>query len=247
MGKIVEKKRGSLPAYTQLADIIKEDIASGSLPPGIRIPAEAKLAQQYNVSTMTVRQALNVLAEEGLVDRIHGSGTFVSRIEVGSTSFQMDYLGKILANTDALEIRLLKSNIARVHGIEGELLKLTDDDPVIVVERLIVYEKRPFCFQIAFLPFDPKAPVVENMLHTTGLSDLFFSSQHHGYKKGSLKLLPALADQREAELLELNDDHLAFKLEYIYYNFKDEPCAYGWFIIPPQQMPLVSQVGVWNV
>jgi GntR family transcriptional regulator len=247
MSKIVEKKRGSLPAYTQLADIIKNQIASGILCPGIRIPSEAKLAQQHNVSTMTVRQALSVLGEEGLVERIHGSGTFVKRIEVGSTTFEMNSLGKVLADTKALEVQLLKSNIAWVKGIEGERLQLKQDDPIILVERLISYEKKPFCFQIAYLPFDPKAPVVENMLETTGLSDLFFSRKSQGYKKGTLKLLPTQMDLRVAELLEITEDYSAFKLEYIYYNFADEPCAYGWFIIPPQQIPLVSQVGVWNV
>lgn len=246
MGKVVKKKRGSLPVYTQLADIIKEDIASGCLKPGLRIPSEANLAQQYNVSPMTVRQAVGVLVEEGLVERVHGSGTFVKRIEVGATTFGLEALDEVLSNTDALEAKVLKSDIVRVSGIEGELLQLGEGDPVILVERLIIYKDTRFCYQIAYLPFDPKAPVVESMLDATGLSDLFFSAQNQGYKKGSLKLLPARLSERESKLLALTPDELAFKLEYMYYNFKDEPCAYGWFVIPPQQMPLVSRVGVWD-
>jgi GntR family transcriptional regulator len=53
-------------------------------------------------------------------------------------------------------------------------------------------------------------------------------------------------DDRAADLLQIQSDKGAFKLEYIYYDFKDKPCAYGWFFIPHQQMPLVSHVGVWN-
>jgi GntR family transcriptional regulator len=244
--KVLKKKKGSLPVYTQLADIIKEDIATGHLKPGIRIPSEANLARQYNVSPMTVRQAVGVLVEEGLVERVHGSGTFVRRIEVGSTTFGLEALDEALSNTEALKARVLKSNIVRVSGIEGDLLQLEEGDPVILVERLIFYKDTRFCYQIAYLPFDPKAPVVESMLDATGLSDLFFSAQNQGYKKGELKLLPTHLDARESDLLSLKPDDLAFKLEYIYYNFKDEPCAYGWFLIPPQQMPMVSRVGVWN-
>ncbi len=243
---MIEKKRGSLPVYTQLAFIIKKEIASGLLEPGIRIPAETTLAKQYDVSPMTVRQAIGVLVEEGLLKRVHGSGTFVKRIDVGASTFGLEDLNKVLSNTDALDVRILKSDIARIRGIEGEMLGLEINDPVILVERLINHNRIPFCFQTAYLPFDPKAPVVEKMMDTTGLSDLFFSNKRHGYKKGTLKLLPTIMDEREAGFLQVSANKAAFKLDYVYYDFKDNPCAYGWFIIPPEQMPLVSQVGVWN-
>ena len=246
VGKVIEKKRGSLPVYTQLAFIIKENIATGELVPGVRIPSEANLAKQYGVSPMTVRQAIGVLVEEGLVERIHGSGTFVKRVEVGAATFGLCALDKVLSETDDLDVRILKSDIARVRGSEGERLGLEMDDPVILVERLINHRQAPFCFQTAYLPFDPKAPVVENMLDTTGFSDLFFSNERHGYKKGTLKLFPALMGERESDLFQVPDNKPVFKLEYIYYDFKDNPCAYGWFLIPPEKLLLVSHVGVWN-
>lgn len=246
MVKTLEKKRGALPVYTQLTNIIKEDISAGKLTPGIRIPSEAALAKEYGVSPMTVRKALGVLEEEGLVDRIHGRGTFVKRIEVGTTTFELHGFDSVLSDTEALEVNILKTTIVRTSGIAGEILELKGDAPVILVERLISHNKEPFCFQIGYLPFDPKSPVVENMLDTTGLSDLFFSNESHGYKRGKMNLLPALMEDREAKLLGVGDNRIAFKLEYVYYDFKDSPSAYGWFIIPPEQMPLVSRVGVWN-
>jgi GntR family transcriptional regulator len=88
--------------------------------------------------------------------------------------------------------------------------------------------------------------VVEGMLDTTGLSDLFFSNKSHGYKKGTLTLLPVVMDDRISRVFEVQGSRAAFKLEYVYFDFKDKPSAYGWFIIPPEKMPMVSQVGVWN-
>ena len=246
MTKSVEKKRGALPVYTQLASIIKEEIASGKLSPGIRIPSETKLAKQYDVSPMTVRQAISVLVDEDLVKRVHGSGTFVKRIEVGATTFNLEVLNRVLSDTDALTVHVLKSNISRVNGKEGNVLGLKPGDPVIQVERLIFHENQPFCFQSAYLPFDPRAPVVENMLDTTGLAGLFLSNSNSGYKKGELRLLPTLMNDREAELLQVPGEKGAFHLEYTYYDFKDRACAYGRFIIPHELMPMISQVGVWN-
>ena len=195
---------------------------------------------------MTVRQAVGVLVEEDLVNRVHGSGTYVKRIEVGTTTFNLSDLDKVLTDTGPLDIKVLKSDIVRVQGAEKKMLQLQAGDPAILVERVINHKGIPFCFQTAYLPFDPKSPVVENMLDTTGLSVLFFSNQCHGYKKGYLTLLPTRLTRREGKLLDLAEDRLAFKLEYMYYDFKNNPGAYGWFIIPPEQMPLVSRVGVWD-
>ena len=246
MDKTVVKKRGALPAYTQLVNIIREDIASGRFAPGIRIPSEAALAKQYSVSPMTVRQAIGVLVEDGLVKRVHGSGTFVKRVEVGATTFDLKDLDEVLSDTETLDVSVLKSDIVRARGDEGKMLELEIDEPVILVERLIRKKQIPFCFQTAYLPFDPEAPVVENMLETTGLSSLFFSDERHGYKKGTLKLLPCLMDDRDSEFFGAKTNRLAFKLEYIYYDFNDNPSAYGWFTIPPEQMPMISHVGVWD-
>ena len=173
----------------------KKKLPRENCPPGIRIPSETKLAKQYDVSPMTVRQAISVLVDEDLVKRVHGSGTFVKRIEVGATTFNLEVLNRVLSDTDALTVHVLKSNISRVNGKEGNVLGLKPGDPVIQVERLIFHENQPFCFQSAYLPFDPRAPVVENMLDTTGLAGLFLSNSNSGYKKGELRAV-AHPDER---------------------------------------------------
>ena len=183
----LEKRKEALPAYIQLAQIIRSTIASGKLKPGDRIPTELKLSQQYGVSPMTVRQAVSLLVEEKLVKRVQGSGTFVRKVEVAATSFGLDALNTILTDTAHLNVQILRSDMERVQGIEGDMLRLKSGDPVILVERLIRYRDEAFALQAAFMPFDPKSPVVEDMLDTTGLSGLLFNTNPSGYKKGALR------------------------------------------------------------
>ncbi|MCD7895854.1 MAG: GntR family transcriptional regulator [Planctomycetaceae bacterium] len=64
--------------YVQLANRIREEIYSGLLAPGKRIPTEEQLSERFAVSRNTVRQALKMLEEEGYLAGIQGSGTFVS-------------------------------------------------------------------------------------------------------------------------------------------------------------------------
>lgn len=246
MDEKIDKRKGALPVYMQLAQIIRNDISTGKLKPGDRIPTESKLAQKHGVSVMTIRQAVSILVDEKLVQRVHGSGTFVRKVDFAATSFGLDVLKTILSDKSHVDVQILRSIIERVGGKEGDLLQLESGDPIILVERLISYRKEAFALQSAYMPFDPKSPVVEDMLDTIGLSGLLLNTNLSGYKKGSLHLLPMTMSRKESELLSVDTDNNAFKLEYIFYNYNDKPCAYGWFIIPHQRMPISSQVGVWN-
>lgn len=73
---MVDRSSG-LPAYRQVADDLRERIASGVFIPGARLPSERELVETFHVSRPTVRQAIGVLRVEGLVVAEHGRGLFV--------------------------------------------------------------------------------------------------------------------------------------------------------------------------
>jgi DNA-binding GntR family transcriptional regulator len=63
--------------YIRVADELAARIASGALPPGSKLPAEPALAREFEVAYGTVRRAMDVLRERGLIITIWGKGTFV--------------------------------------------------------------------------------------------------------------------------------------------------------------------------
>jgi GntR family transcriptional regulator len=67
-----------VPKYAQIADIFRQRIARGLWPQGLRLPANEELAEEFEVSRVTVRQAVELLAREGLVEAQQGRGTFVT-------------------------------------------------------------------------------------------------------------------------------------------------------------------------
>jgi GntR family transcriptional regulator len=67
------------PKYRQVAGVLRDRIRSGALAPGDRVPSEAELVAEFGFDRGTVREAVKVLRKEGLVDVIHGRGTFVRR------------------------------------------------------------------------------------------------------------------------------------------------------------------------
>jgi GntR family transcriptional regulator len=70
--------RDSDLAYLRIADDIAARIASGELAPGARLRSERDLAEHFGVAYGTVRRAMAVLRERGLIETIHGRGTFVT-------------------------------------------------------------------------------------------------------------------------------------------------------------------------
>jgi GntR family transcriptional regulator len=66
-------------AYERIAEDFRRPIRAGELKPGDKLPTEAELAKRYQKGLPTVRQALSQLEAEGLVEKMHGRGTFVRK------------------------------------------------------------------------------------------------------------------------------------------------------------------------
>ena len=82
------------PLYRCVHDSLKERILAGSYPPGVALPSESRLVNDYGVSLITVRRALQELVLDGLIERRQGVGSFVRepnhRVVVGLSSFDAD-------------------------------------------------------------------------------------------------------------------------------------------------------------
>jgi len=67
-----------VPPYLQLAAIIRGQVQRGELRPGERLPSILSLSGEYGMSQVTVKKALRVLRDEGLIEGVAGYGTFVA-------------------------------------------------------------------------------------------------------------------------------------------------------------------------
>ncbi|MEU3981785.1 GntR family transcriptional regulator [Streptomyces sp. NPDC026672] len=70
-------REGPVPPYRQIADDLRRQIKSGAIPVGRRIPSLVELEATYGVARDTLRKAVQVLRDEGLVETVTGMGVFV--------------------------------------------------------------------------------------------------------------------------------------------------------------------------
>ncbi|WP_432056574.1 GntR family transcriptional regulator [Streptomyces sp. bgisy022] len=137
-----------------IADDLRDQIATGRLKPGERLPSEAHLAAQYRVSTPTLRSALAVLQGEGLVEKAHGKGNFVRRplrrityVGGGRTSD-----GQTAADT-ALSVTVHTTRI-RARGHLATLLEVPASSPLTEFLCLSHEGERPHSLARIYVPCD---------------------------------------------------------------------------------------------
>lgn len=134
--------------HVAVREYVRDLLATAS--PGTPAPSERELVSQFGVARMTVRQAIDALVAEGLLERIPGKGTFVARRAkppTGISSFTEDMRRRgLLPESQTLIARREKAGpgVARALG-------LTEGDPVIHWKRLRRADGLPMCVEDAYL------------------------------------------------------------------------------------------------
>jgi GntR family transcriptional regulator len=131
--------------YQVIADCLQQRIVAGELPPGRLLPSEAELSAEFGASRVTVRRALEILRENGIVDARQGFGWFVAAApirqslgELATIEAQMAELG-IQAQRRILEFAFVDAtaHVKKVLGVDHVLrvkrLNLADGEPFAVV------------------------------------------------------------------------------------------------------------------
>lgn len=90
-------RNASVPLYLQVKNHLLEEIQTGRWKEDELVPTDNELCERYQVSKITVREAMKILANEGILERIQGKGTFIRKTKYEphlSRSFQLHQVGE---------------------------------------------------------------------------------------------------------------------------------------------------------
>ncbi len=233
------------PAYLQLANILRRQVAAGVFRPGDQLPSEAMLCQNYRLSPMTVRRTINLLADEGVVVTAQGRGTFVSSLELSRAAFDLQDL-QHLFNNPSMTVTLLNARIVAVDERTARKLDIAVGAKTIYLRRLLSLDHDPILYHREYLLYDPTRPIVESEMEVTALKGLFDGTGNALLKYGKLSIETCLLCEEEAMLLHTVTPEAAFRLEHLFYDFNDRPVSWGWFLCRHNYLHFTAIVGIKN-
>jgi GntR family transcriptional regulator len=231
------------PAYAQLVRILSDEIARGQYLPGDQLPSESQLCARFDVSGMTVRRAMNIMVDRGIVTAAQGKGVFVRGLDMREAAFRLREGHEAGALGAEGQVRLLQAAIQTADERVARKLAIAPDAKVVYLRRLVHGAAGPIMYHREYLIYDPRRPVVEAELQITSLEGLFRGQAGQGLRRGDLTMEAVVLNREEAEVLGMPEGFAALCLEHIFYDFDNRPVAWGWFICRADRYNLVAHIG----
>ncbi len=228
--------------YQRIADTLRERIAQGAYLPGDQLPSESQFCDEFRVSPMTLRRALAVLVDEGLVSAEQGRGTFVRPLDLGVATFRLHDLTRQWLD-DSVEVHLLAASTAKASPRVAEMLGLPAGRRTVYLRRLLLRHGRPIVYHHEHVVYDPRRPLVESQLQITSIEGLLQSAGGQGLHRGKLRVFAVNLDDKAAELLDEEPGAAALCLEHVFYEVEGTPVSWGWFLCRADQFSLETNLG----
>lgn len=151
-----------LSRYGGLAAALRERILMGEWAAGDAIPAEAALARAYGVALGTIRQAIALLVEDGLLERQHGKGTFVSRGLVGASLLRFFRFRSADGGEAAPQSRIVGRRLRPATAAEAAAFAAGPGAQVLQLERVRSQGGEPCLLESIVLPLPLFGPLAES-------------------------------------------------------------------------------------
>jgi DNA-binding GntR family transcriptional regulator len=237
-----QRSSADSPAYLHIVSTLADRVTSGVYSDGERLPSGSQLCREFGVSPMTVRKALAILENKGLVSGKQGRGTYARSVDLGDSIFRLDSLtGEWLDET--AEIRLLSATITNASDKVAAMLHVTPGKRVIFLRRLVSYDGSPAMYHTEYITYDPRRPVVESQLQFTSLHAFLDSGTAQRFPRGELTLTAMKLDLESAQLLGQPEGALALRLEHVFQENDRTPVSWGWFLMRAELFRLRARLG----
>ncbi|NRR28741.1 GntR family transcriptional regulator [Oxalobacteraceae bacterium] len=141
-----------IPLYTQVKENLRERILDGSYPAHAKLPAESELSTIFGVSRITVRQALNDLQKEGVIFKIPGKGSFVSKPKAFQQLTQLEGFGEAMTRM-GYEIynQVISHKTIAAPPQVAQQLKLAQGEDVAEIKRVRFLNREPVSLELTYL------------------------------------------------------------------------------------------------
>ena len=215
------------PLYVQIKDTLRERILNGTYAPHSQMPSEHELCALFGVSRITVRQALGDLQKEGLVFRLHGKGTFVSKPKAFQNVTSLQGFAEAMSSMGYEIVNQLRSfRIIKADRHVAQRLNLPEGAPVAEIHRVRMLNREPVSLELTWVPEALGKRLANADLATR---DIFLILENDcgvplGHADVSIDAI--LADDDIARALRVEDGSPVLRIERLTHDASGNPLDY---------------------
>ncbi|MCA0970910.1 phosphonate metabolism transcriptional regulator PhnF [Halobacillus litoralis] len=206
-------KRSPMPMYYQIEEDLKQRMDTGEFRAGEMIPSERELSEHYDVSRMTVRQAMTNMVNDGYLYREKGKGTFVAEQKIeqplqGMTSFTEDMKQRGMEASSRL---IAFERQPATKEIAGKLA-LGEDADVFLVQRIRYADKKPMAVETTYLPASLLPELTEEIVQGS-LYEYVENELNRTIEKATQMIEATVADDHQSKLLDVPEHSAVLLIE----------------------------------
>jgi GntR family transcriptional regulator len=215
------------PLYVQIKDTLRARILDGTYAPHTQMPSEHELCAMFEVSRITVRQALGDLQKEGLLFKLHGKGTFVSKPKAFQNVTSLQGFAEAMSSMGYEIVNQLRSfRIVKADRHVAQRLNLPEGAPVAEIHRVRLLNREPVSLELTWVPEALGKRLANADLVTR---DIFLILENDcgvplGHADVSIDAM--LADDDIAQALRVEDGSPVLRIERLTHDASGAPIDY---------------------
>lgn len=213
------------PLYRQIKSLITQSLVSGEWGPGDAIPSEIELASRYSVSQGTVRKAVTELADQKLLIRFQGKGTFVASHADERGKFPFLRMTPDRGELKDLTGELLDFRKLRADASSARLLRLPAGASVYLIRRVLLLAGTKICFEEVRLPANRykglSAAIIEE--HECMLYSMYETGFGIRILHADEQVKAVKAPKEAAAALDLAAGTPVLQIERVAYTYEEDP------------------------
>lgn len=213
--------------YLQISNEIKTKIKKEEYKEGQKISTEEELCNEYNVSRITVRKAIQLLCDQNILVKKHGKGTFVALPKaIDTMSISQSFTGYCKRNGMEPSSEVLSKKIIQADKFISNKLGVETGNDIIEIRRILSIDNEPTVFEIDYFRLSFKFLMEKKLNNESLLKTLIAENVTNIYKfdhivsvkKGDKLIVENLGKDSNFSFLHVSETVKSPEDEIIYYN-----------------------------
>ncbi|CAG1011261.1 HTH-type transcriptional repressor NagR [Anaerolineales bacterium] len=224
---MVQIEQGVIPRYYQLKEILEKRIQSGEFQPGDRFPTDDELCQEYGLSRGTVRRAVEMLINAGLLRREQGRGTFINSLQQSHVFFRLaSFDEEMKARGWQPSTSLVSRRAFPANAEVAKHLQIPSGEKTIEIIRLRLADGKPVAYETRYLSYKTCPQLLEEDLENQSIHSLLIDKYTIPLVRACYTIEARVLSQKEAEHLQVETGSAGFVIERVTYTTDDKPVTW---------------------